>query len=112
MDEGKSWLDINWLKICPASYQTLVDDLHRDTREPRLDRFQGSEKDFLSTTFSSNNSRFPSQPSRSTLHSFSIEAEQVVSTEPDASTLFASLNVFPYVNSSRRSSASRVVVLL
>ena len=45
MDMGKSRVEINWSKICPARYQTLVDDLHRDKREPCLDQFQGSEKD-------------------------------------------------------------------
>ena len=45
MDVGKSRVEINWSKICPARYQILVDDLHRDKREPRLDQFQGSEKD-------------------------------------------------------------------
>ena len=114
MNVGKSPVEINWSKICPARYQTLVDDLHRDKKEPLLDRFQGSEKDHCQRHSQATTVAFPlyySRPSPSTFRSFLIEVEQVVSTESDASHLSASLIVLPYVNSPRRSSASRLVVL-
>ncbi len=84
---GESPVAINWSKICPARYQTLVDDLHRDKRAPLLDRFQGSEKDYCQRHPQAITVAFTlhyTQPS-STFHSFAIEAEPVVSTESDAS---------------------------
>ena len=114
MNVGKIPVEINWSKICPARYQTLVNDRHRGKRGPLLDRFQGSEKDHCQRHSQATTVAFPlhyPQPSPSTFHSFAIEAEQVVSTESDASNLSASLNILPYVNSQRRSSASRLVVL-
>ena len=89
-------MEVNWSKICPARYQTLVDDLHRDKKEPLLDRFQGSEKDHCQRHSQATTVAFPlyySRPSPSTFRSFLIEAEQVVSTESDPSHLSASLIV-------------------
>ena len=92
-------------------HRTLVNDLHRDKTEPRLDRFQGSEKDYCPRAITVAFPPHYSQPSPSTFHSFSIEAEGLVFIGSDASYLSASLIVLPYVNCPRRSSASRVVVL-
>ena len=96
MNVGKIPVEINWSKICPARYQTLVNDLHRDKREPLPDRFQGSEKDHCQRHSQAITVAFPlhySRPSPSTFHSFAIEAEQVVYIDSDASKLSASLNV-------------------
>ena len=88
MVEDLSRLDIG--------HRTLVNDLHRDKTEPRLDRFQGSEKDYCPRRPRAITVAFPlhySQHSPSTFHSFSIEAEELVSIDSDASYLSASLIV-------------------